>query len=327
MIARATHLACLSALLLLCACSTQEKMAKEPPPLVDMEEPLPLAEEPKDEPARQALPKGAFTGIRVDESQTTLDNGGPGGVRVATVVENSPAEAGGIEVGDLLLEASAPGIEPHTFRFASEWRKFELELKGGETIHLVVDHAGVEREVDVLTVARFKAAERGEVERYREEDRLGVVLRTATEVEARAAGLGPGAGAVIVGLSARSPLRGSGLRFEDVLVAVDHRPISHPQVFLEAVREAPAGGELLVRYARAGAIAEANVPVSEREDAFESVYVPLLFSYKEKGEESDFSFLLGLFGYESTAAAWKFKLFWLLNFGGGETDKLEEVKP
>jgi hypothetical protein len=152
-------------------------------------------------------------------------------------------------------------------------------------------------------------------------------VRTATEVEARAAGLGPGGGAVVVGLSARSPLRPAGLRFGDLLTVVDGRPIAHPQVFLEAVHEAPEDATLALGYSRDGARAQTNVVLTERETAFESFSIPLLVSYKEKGEESDFSFLMGLFGYESTAAAWKFRLFWLLNFGGGDTDKLEEVTP
>ena len=37
--------------------------------------------------------------------------------------------------------------------------------------------------------------------------------------EARAAGLGPGGGAVVVGLSERSPWRAAGLRFGDLIVA------------------------------------------------------------------------------------------------------------
>ncbi|MFQ5517227.1 MAG: RNA polymerase sigma factor, partial [Acidimicrobiia bacterium] len=76
-----------------------------------------------------------------------------------------------------------------------------------------------EAEAVVQAMERLRPADRGETERFREEDRVGVVVRTATEVEARAVGLGPGGGAVVVGLSRTSPWREAGLRFGDLIVA------------------------------------------------------------------------------------------------------------
>ena len=56
--------------------------------------------------------------------------------------------------------------------------------------------------------ARVAPAERDEGARFREEERVGFIVRSATEVEARSAGLAPGAGVVLVGLAAGSPWRG-----------------------------------------------------------------------------------------------------------------------
>ncbi|MBI5364967.1 MAG: PDZ domain-containing protein, partial [Planctomycetes bacterium] len=83
---------------------------------------------------------------------------------------------------------------------------------------------------------RARAAKRAEAERFREEAKAGVVVRTATEVEARAAGLAPGAGAVVVGLARKSPWRAAGVRFGDLVVTVDGEPVAHPEVLMSALR-------------------------------------------------------------------------------------------
>ncbi|MCE9635713.1 MAG: S1C family serine protease, partial [Planctomycetes bacterium] len=195
------------------ACSSvlKDELPEASPALADMEEPLALREEPKDETTRRAMPPGSFTGLTVAEAKRSLEQlalggtvggtvGGTG-VRVTRVVENSPADAAGIEEDDLLVAAAVPS-GTKDLRWPSEWRKLELDLAPGTQIAVTIDRAAEEREVRLTTVARVRPAERMNAERFREEKRIGVVLRTATEVEARGAALGPGAGAVIVGLAA-----------------------------------------------------------------------------------------------------------------------------
>ena len=64
----------------------------------------------------------------------------------------------------------------------------------------------------------MRPPDREPAETFREEQHAGIVVRTATEVEARAAGLGAGGGAVLIGLAANSPWRQKGLRFGDVIL-------------------------------------------------------------------------------------------------------------
>ena len=117
----------LSLVAALAACTSID-VPEAPPPLAAMEEPLELMPEPQDESARAALPKGSFTGLVVGDSRTSLDAlaGEPEGVIVTSVVENSPADAAGLEVGDLVLEARA--AQATALHWPSEWRRIDVSF-------------------------------------------------------------------------------------------------------------------------------------------------------------------------------------------------------
>lgn len=308
---------------------TKDELPREAPPLFAMEEPAAFHAEPADEPARAALPAGSFSGVVLGEARTSLDAmlAEPDGVLVASVVENSPADAAGIEEGDLLLSVARVGEpgEGEPLHWPSEWRKLEIETPPGTRLVLLVDRAGAERTVELTLAARVRPAPRQETERWREEQRVGVVLRTATEVEARAAGLGPGGGVVVVGLTRESPWRAAGIVYGDLIVSVDGREIAHPEVLLEAVHAAPEDGALELAVVRGGERLTIRAPVSQRASEVTEFTIPLIFSYEAQRDEHTTSILLGLFRYRSTAAAWDLRLLWLIKFGGGDSDRLETV--
>lgn len=308
------------------ACSLSPDLPEQAPALADMEEPLDLRTEPDDEAARTALPAGTFSGIYLRDARETLEEklNDPETVVIERIVENSPAALAGLQVGDLLLEVEVDGGEARTIGTPSQWRQLELEAKPGTKVALFVDRAGREAETELTLAARAQPAARELGERYREEQRVGVVVRTATEVEARAAGLGPGAGAVIVGLSAKSPWRDAGLRFEDLIVALDGEPLAHPQQLLTTARDS-ARSVLAVTYVRDGAQRTVEARLTRRATETTEVSLPLLFSYEHERGRSEWSMLLGLFNYRSTRAAWRFRLLWLIGFGGGDADELLEA--
>ena len=314
----------LSLVAALAACTSID-VPDSPPPLAGMEEPLELMQEPQDESARAALPKGSFTGLVVGDSRASLDAlaGEPEGVVVTAVVENSPADAAGLEIGDLVLEARA--AQSVALHWPSEWRRIELESEPGTAIELVVDRAGAERVFRMVTVARVHPAERVTGERFREERRVGVVLRTATEVEARAAALGPGAGAVVVGLTRESPWRDAGVGYGDLVRAVGGTEVGHPQVLVDAIRNAPADGALELEVVRAGSILTLRAPLAARERELKRISIPLLFQYERQRDRTSYSVLLGLLSHESTAVAWKTTCLWFIRFAGGDADRLETI--
>ena len=301
----------------------QTQLPTESVALFDMEEPLPLHEEPKDEEARRDLPRGGFTGIYVSDARQSLEemDEEPDGILVARVVENSPADAAGLTEGDLLLEANGQPL-----RWASEWRALELETEPGSTLAILYDRAGADRETELGVVARVHPTERHPTERYREESRVGIVVRTATEVEARAAGLGPGGGAVVVGLSRGSPWRAAGLRFEDLIVQAGETPISHPDVLLRAIRDAPEDGTIELTYVRDGQRATLEAPVSRRAQEMTKITIPLLYVYEKDRDLRRFWVLLWIYQNKRTPAAWETTVFWFFKFRGGDADRLQEVK-
>ena len=87
----------------LCSCSLSPELPLQAPALADMEEPLDLRAEPDDEAQRQRLPFGSFSGIYVDDARDTLADklDQPGQLRIAQVIENSPAAAAGLQPDDL----------------------------------------------------------------------------------------------------------------------------------------------------------------------------------------------------------------------------------
>ncbi|MEZ6196609.1 MAG: PDZ domain-containing protein [Planctomycetota bacterium] len=324
------RLAALAGTLLLGACAALSRPLPEAqPPLADMEEPLALMEEPQDEEARLALPVGGFTGVYVKTGAETLDElaEGADGVLVERVVENSPGAIAGLAEGDLLLEARGPrDAGPVELAFPSRWREVELASREGDEIAVLYDRAGAERETTVRVVRRLAPPDREAGERFREEKKVGIVVRTATEVEARGAGLGPGGGAVVVGLSKASPWRAAGLRFGDVIVEAAGRRVEHPQVVLDVIRARDSDDRVDLRVRRGEEDLAVDAPLSRRQSEAQEVSVPPLFGWESKGERSSWSFLLGFLGYEETAAAWRGKFLWFITFGGGDVDALEEVE-
>ncbi|MCY2961121.1 MAG: hypothetical protein NTY35_13250 [Planctomycetota bacterium] len=322
---RLARIGLLSVVALLPACSIGKRsLPVDPPPLADLEEPLDLRDEPRDEDARRDLPTGSFTGISVGAASDSLDAlaSDAGGLVVQAVVENSPGDLAGVELGDLVVEVRAGGRASNP-RWPSEWRELELATSPGTRLEVVLDRAGAERTVAIVTVARARPAARENVERFREEERVGVVLRTASEVEARAAGLGPGGGAVVVGLSRASPWRAAGVRYGDLVRAIGGEAVAHPQVVLDAIRKTPADGGLELGIVRDGAQIDLQAGVSRRASELQEIDIPLLYSYSSDRGRSETSILFGLYRYESTPAAWRLRLLWFLEFSGGEADRLE----
>ncbi len=316
---------CLALLAGGCNSLVPRSLPDDPPPLRDMEISLADAEEPMDEEARLALDYGSFTGIDLGSPPRRRRGEEPEpGLVVSHVVENSPADAAGIMADDLLIAViRQDGSEEEIF-WPSQWHELEIETEPGTRIHVIFDRAGLPGEARITPVPRVHARNRRKLERYREAEHIGVVLRTATEAEARSIGLGPGGGAVLIGMSERSPWRKAGLVFGDLIVTVNEVTVDHPQVVLDQVREG-SDTTLEVTYLRKGRMTTITTARSERESEVHRISIPLLFSYEQDRGDTEWSVLLGLLGYESTPAAYDWQLLWLIRFGGGDADLLEEV--
>lgn len=216
------------------------------------------------------------------------------------------------------------GVEKN-LAWTSEWRGIELETAPGTAVEVAVERGGVERRATLTLVQRFRPAERVLAARLREEQRSGIVVRASTEVEARRASIAPGAGAVVVGLSEDSPWRAAGLNFEDLIVTVDGEPLPAPDVLIGRIRQAEEGARMKLGLWRQEGVVDLEVPLSEREHELREISIPPLFSYERSRDASETSVLLGLILVEQTRAAWSFRLLWLIQFSGGDADRLEKV--
>ena len=311
-----------------CALFGSQQLPLEAPPLAAMNEPPALLTEPSDELERAALDPGSFTGIEVVDARASLDAllEAPDGVAVARVVENSPAAQAGLSGGDVLFSVRVlPDGAARALAWPSDWREVELSTAAGKDLEVSIDRAGITKRARISLVPRLKPAERVAVSRLREDQRTGIVVRGATEVEARKAGLSPGGGAVIVGLSKDSPWRKADLRFEDLIVAVDGAKIAAPDVLIEKIRGAGADAHLELDVLRAGAKLQFKAPLSQRAQDLSEFSIPLLLSYEHTRTSSETSCLLGMFQLKRTRAAWSFRFLWLFRIAGGDADRLEEV--
>jgi C-terminal processing protease CtpA/Prc len=297
------------------------------PPLAGMEEPFDLRAWPDDDAERLALPSGAFSGIVAADARTTLDalagGGAPGALRVERVVENAPADAAGIEVDDLLVEAGLGDGAARPLGYVADWRALELAGGAGDRLFVLVDRAGARRRVELVLEARVRPADAPARRRVREEHKVGLVLRTATEVEARAAGLAPGGGAVVVGLALESPWRRVGIGFGDLIAEIDGREVRDVDVVLAGIQR--GGDAVALALVRGGERVEVAAPLSSRARRIREFYVPLLFSYEHDRGRTSLSMVLDLISWESTKAAWDLTLVWFITLQGGDADRLREV--
>lgn len=305
------------------ACSTE---LSERPPLRDMELPLGWRQEPDDEAERLLLEAGSFTGVYVGDSRESLEAllDEPAGLVVTRLIENSPGAMAGVRVGDLILEVELEG-EWTPLQYPSEWRSLELETAPGARLRVLVDRGGLEEEVDIVPVERVAPPDREPSEELREEERVGVVLRTPTEVEGRGVGLAPGAGAVVVGLAAASPWRKAGIRFGDTVVELEGETLGHPSVLVDAIRAADPEDDLRLTLARGEERLVVEARVARRRREWKNIDVPILYSFERDRDRTETSVLLGLFRYRRNSAAWDLRVLWLFRMHRGDADRLERV--
>ncbi|MEY3160241.1 MAG: hypothetical protein RIT25_232, partial [Planctomycetota bacterium] len=112
--------------------------------------------------------------------------------------------------------------------------------------------------------------------------------------------------------------------FGDLIAAIDGKPVVHPQVVLDVLRDT-SKDSVALEYVRGGQRVAAQVALSTRSASLREVSIPVLFDYESERGKTEWSVVFGLLGYESTAAAWRFRLLWIVTFGGGDADRLLEV--
>ena len=321
------HCFVLGMLVTCCGCGSAA-LSTQADPLEDMEIDHARFNMPQDDSLREQLPKGVFTGIEVGDARQSLEAqlGEPEGLLVTRVVENSPAVAADIRVGDILLEATVANQNTTALAWPSDWVHLEETVAPGTSIDLLCDRAGRDHETTLVPTERLKPPAALEGRQYREEDKVGLVVRNVSEVEAHQAGLTRGQGCVVVGLARQSPWRQDGVLFGDVIVSFNGQTVRDPQALLTALNAAGKGDNVTLVVYREGQVVTIKTTVSRRQQEVKEVNIPLIYAYENRRGIEKTSLLLDLISVRKTAVATQLRLCWLISFTSGDANRLEEVK-
>ena len=316
-------------LLMMCwGCAGPAGLPTRADPLEDMEIDHARFNMPQDESLRRQLPKGVFTGVEVGDARQTLEAQleTPEGLLVTGVVENSPAVAADIRVGDILLEATVAGGQITALSWPSDWYHIEQTIAPGSRIDVLCDRAGRDLETHLVPTERLRPPAALEGQQYREEAKVGLVVRNASEVEAHLAGLSRGQGCVVVGLAQQSPWRQDGVLFGDVILSINGQAIGNPQELLATLHPLHKGDKLTLGVFREGKTVTLETTVSRRPRKIVKINIPLLFYHENHRGIKKTSFLLDLLNVRKTSVATQVRLLWLFHFTTGDANRLEEVK-
>ena len=300
----------------------------EADPLGNMEVSRTLLAAPNDEEQREKLSLGVFTGIEIGDSRLTLEEQleAPEGVLVKGIVENSPAAAAGLQEGDIVLDAAIDDNTPNSLHWPSDWFKLEQTTQTDSVIHVLCDRAGRDFRTTIIPVKRISLPPRLSSETFREEAKVGIIVRNASEVEAEKAGLARGEGCVVVGLAWTSPWRQAGLLFGDIIIEINDMSIKNPQELLITINSLNKNDDVKLVVFREDKKVTLNTTVSKRQSETKKINIPFIFSYNNKRGIKETSALLGLFSVRKTSVASEYRLFWLINYTVGDSNRLEEIK-
>jgi serine protease Do len=166
------------------------------------------------------------------------------GVVVGDVTPNSPAQEGGIQRGDIILDVDGKPVTD-----SNQLRMSISMMQPGSHIQVKVKRNGNEREMS-LKLAEMPA-ESAKVESdggdNSTEALQGIEVKNLTPQTAERLGLAPSTnGVVVADVDPSSKIADSGLRKGDVIQEVNHQPVKNVSEFQSAVKKAGSDPLLLV---------------------------------------------------------------------------------
>ena len=175
----------------------------------------------------------------------------PQGALVARVLDGSPAESAGFEVGDIVLSFDGHAIErsselPPIVGRTRAGREVGVGiLRGGQamTLRVTTDEVPEEDEVQVATAPQGPEGV--------ESTRLGLVVRDMTEEE-QASADGSDRGVVVSSVSAGGPAGRAGIREGDLILMLNNRKVANGDDFSRLVADLPQDKAVSVLVQRQG---------------------------------------------------------------------------
>lgn len=189
-----------------------------------------------------------FLGVRIQDLTPSLasamDVAAKEGVLVSDVVPDSPAEKGGLRVGDVITK-----VNDHEVPTSSKLRNRIAALGADREVKVRIIRGGVEKTVSVrLEELKSETPTRGlEDDRVRE----GLEVEPLTDARRRELGLATQVeGVVVIRVRPGTPAARGGLRPGDVIESVDRKPVRSPRELAAALEKAK--DPVLVRVHRRG---------------------------------------------------------------------------
>lgn len=167
----------------------------------------------------------------------------PHGVLIGDISPNSPAQAGGLQRGDIILAVNG---KPMTD--SNQLRMTVSMMKPGTEAKLKIVRDGNTRDVSIkLNELPNEEAENRNEQGHEEQALKGVEVANLTPETARELNLPPSTtGVVVKHVSPSSPLADSGLRRGDVIQEVNHKPVKSVSDLQSALHKEPKDPLLLV---------------------------------------------------------------------------------
>jgi serine protease Do len=262
----------------------------------------------------------AFAGEEEDEADPDLAPG----LAVTSVVENSPAEAAGVQAGDVVLALNGEAV-----RTPAHLEALVAALPPGSELRLEVRRSDEVLLLSALTVPRLAPrAPAPPGRRVLERRRFGVVLEDLTAEEARAAGLAAGDGALVHRLLAGVEPSGDGLEPGDVVVALRGEAVHGPEDFVSLARRLEPGGRVEVVVVRGGARRTLRARVLTPESYVKRFHFPGVVIYERdpRKQATTFGLILNIFKYTRAEDVRTYRFLWFISFSTGTNEALEEVE-
>ncbi len=192
--------------------------------------------------------KRGWLGVRIqsvtDEIADSLGLGEPRGALVASVTEDSPAQAAGIEQGDVILTFDGKDVE--------EMRRLPrivAETEIGRAVDVVVWRKGKKENLEVkVGELDEESAQEASVpadsgDQGESLESLGLSLSTVTDEYRRQFDIGEDvSGVLVTDVGAESPAGEKGIRPGDVILEVGQEPVAKPSEVAEKVDAAKKAG-------------------------------------------------------------------------------------
>lgn len=270
----------------------------------------------------------SYAGVYAQSNSAVLDAANAeAGVTVTRVIENSPAEAAGIRVGDVIVQVNERDITDANQLLAA------IEgLPVGSRAAFVVERDAERLELSANTVERVAAppdphAEGAPPATFSERKRLGFRFTPPDAALSERLGIAPRQGVQVTAVTPEGPMDRAGVKAGDVVITAVGEAVFSPQAFLQAVEKTASGGAKTIELGVVGGgglVKDRTVKFFKPARETKKLSIPLIYSYQRGPTSSDTKVLGGLFGRERLENATKYRLFWLFKFETGNSAELLE---